>query len=245
MSSLQFRPRWIPSLATALGLVLFVQLGTWQWGKGERLAQELARREQQGQLRERKLDGSIVDAVTADAVRFVVRGQYDPAQQFFIDNRQHNGRPGVHVITPLKIENTQTWVLVNRGWTGWAEAGRQQLPEAPVPTGVVQVTGLAAVPSTKKFFLMPDRPEASPRLLERLEPQRFAAQVKQPVQPVVLLQDAANAQDGLVRDWPPPENRVPKHQSYAWQWFGMALALLCFYGYASFRRAPVQAKSSL
>lgn len=243
MSSLQFRPRLVPTLATLCGLALFVQLGTWQWGKGERLAQELARHAQRGQLAPRSLGADLVEASTADAVRFVVKGRFDPALQFFIDNRQDNGRAGVHVISPLKIENSQTWVLVNRGWTAWTQ-GRQHLPEAATPTGLVQVTGLAVVPSTKKFFLMPDRAEANPRLLERLSPQQFAEQVHQPVQPVVLLQDPGDPSGSLVRHWPPPEDRVPKHKSYAWQWFGMALALVCFYGYASFRRRPVGAEST-
>jgi surfeit locus 1 family protein len=56
------------------------------------------------------------------------------------------------------------------------------------------------------------------------------------VQPVVLLQTSSAAQDGLIRNWQPPEDRVPMHQSYALQWFGMAAALLVFYGYASVSR---------
>jgi surfeit locus 1 family protein len=83
---------------------------------------------------------------------------------------------------------------------------------------------------------MPQHAEAWPQLWMQLDLQRFAKQVAYPVQPVVLLQDSGDATDGLVRNWQPPEDRVAKHQSYALQWFGMAVALLAFYGYASVKR---------
>lgn len=42
-----------------------------------------------------------------------VRGVYEPEAQFFVDNRQEDGKPGVHVVTPLKIEGSETRILVN------------------------------------------------------------------------------------------------------------------------------------
>jgi surfeit locus 1 family protein len=164
-----------------------------------------------------------------------VRGQYQPQEQFFVDNRQENGQPGVHVVTPLKIEGTDTRILINRGWVGWTQ-GRQVLPAVSTPAGVVQVTGVAAVPLLKKFFLMPEHAQALPQLWSRLDLPRFAQQVAQPVQPVVLLQNSDDAFDGLIRHWQPPEDRVALHQSYAFQWFGMAVALLVFYAVASLHK---------
>ena len=86
-----------------------------------------------------------------------VVGNYEPDKQIFLDNRQEHGLPGVHVITPLKIEGSDTRILVNRGWAGWTQ-GRSVLPRVSTPTGRVQITGLASVPSAKKFFLMPEHP---------------------------------------------------------------------------------------
>jgi surfeit locus 1 family protein len=63
--------------------------------------------------------------------------------------------------------------------------------------------------------------------------ERFAKEASFAVQPVVVLQSGEG--DGLVRKWPPPEDRVARHQSYAYQWFGMAVALLIFYAVASVR----------
>jgi len=111
------------------------------------------------------------------------------------------------------------------------------LPEVPVPDGIVAVTGIAEVPSTKPFFLMPDVDSAD-RLWARVDLKRFAQLIQHPVQPVVLLQNQNAAQDGLVRQWPPPPDKTVMHRGYEYQWFGMAAAVGLFYGYTLMRRRP-------
>jgi len=235
MTHLRFRFRLLPSLATVAGLLLFVYLGIWQSGKGDRLSVALAQREarlHQGPL---PVGALLVDVQELQDAPITVFGIYEADKQIFLDNRQENGLPGVHVITPLKIEGSDTRILVNRGWVGWTQ-GRAVLPRVSTPTGRVQVTGVASVPSAKKFFLMPDRPETAPQLWSRLDMARFSSQLGHALQPVVLLQTGDDAKDGLVRHWAPPEDRVAMHRSYAFQWFGMAAALAVFYLMASIRK---------
>jgi surfeit locus 1 family protein len=110
------------------------------------------------------------------------------------------------------------------------------LPTVPAPQGIVVVSGLAQVPTAKQFFLMPDHGDALPRLWSRLDLGRFAAERNETIQPVVILQAQGDATDALVRNWKPPEDRSAMHQSYAYQWFGMALALIIFYAVASLQR---------
>jgi surfeit locus 1 family protein len=228
----------MPTLATAAGLALLVHLGLWQHGKAVRSELAAAQHQQRSTLPPEPIGAALLDPQRADGARFTVRGQYEPARQFFIDNRQEDGVPGVHVVTPLRIDGSDTRILVDRGWTAWPHGRRGELPQVPSPGGTVQVTGTAQVPSTKPFFLMPDRPDPQPRLWNRIDLDRVAAQLGQPIQPVVLLQDAGALPDGLVRHWPAPEDRALKHRSYALQWFAMALALLVFWAVASLRRPP-------
>ncbi len=232
---MRFDFKWLPATATLLGLMLFVYLGLWQSGKGDRLEAELAQHAARHQLGPVRVGVGLVDAEQLRDAPITVTGQFDAQQQFFLDNRQENGLPGVHVITPLKIDGSDIRILVNRGWVGWAN-GRGVLPSVAVPTGQVTVTGLAFVPSTKKFFLMPDHPEASAQLWSRLDLARFATHSQHAVQPVVLLQNSGDANDTLIRRWDPPENRVGMHRGYAFQWFGMALALIIFYLVASLKK---------
>lgn len=231
----RFQIRLIPTLAMLLGLVMFIYLGSWQAGKGDRLALELAQRAQRSQLGPTVMTGQLLDAQAAQDATFTVTGTYEAQHQIFLDNRQENDQPGVHVITPLKIDGSETRLLINRGWVGWTQ-GRSVLPVVATPEGRVTITGIANVPSTKKFFLMPDRPEAQAKLWSRVDLPRFEKLIGHPLQPLVLQQTGGDAPDKLVRHWAPPEDRVGMHRGYAFQWFGMAAALLLFYLFTSFRK---------
>lgn len=216
--------RLIPTLF-ALGMgVLFVHLGNWQAGKGERLLAERTQLASRAKWSAQSIGSDPVDALQLTGVPVKVRGRFDAQQQFYIDNRQEAGKPGVHVITPLQIEGGDRRILVNRGWSGWVN-GRGNLPQLAPPEGLVEVRGRASVPVAKKFLLMSEHEETSSRLWSQLDLKRFEAAVKYPVQPVVLLQDQDDSKDGLVRNWPAPEDRVAMHESYALQWYG--LTLLC------------------
>jgi surfeit locus 1 family protein len=219
-------------------LASFTYLGAWQSGKGERLAAELAQRAQRSQLGASQVTGQLLDAQAAQDAPFTVMGTYDAQHQIFLDNRQEGDQPGVHVITPLKIEGTESYILINRGWVGWT-LGRTVLPVVATPAGRVQISGLAAVPSTKKFFLMPEHSEGSNKLWARIDMARFEAMLAHPLQPVVLQQTGGDAPDTLIRHWPPPEDRVGKHRGYAFQWYGMAAALLLFFLLACFRKGEI------
>lgn len=231
---MQFQFRLIPFIAMVLGVALFGYLGAWQSSKGERLARALAQRAERSQRGPLAMGGALVNAQDAQDVPFAVTGTYESQYQTFLDNRQENGQPGVHVITPLKIEGSETRVLINRGWVGWT-LGRSVMPVVATPSGRVQITGLAAVPTTKKFFLMPDHPEQSAQLIERVDMARFQERLGHPLQPVVLQQTGGDAPDTLVRHWPPPDDRVGMHRGYAFQWFGMAVALILFFLFSSIR----------
>ncbi|MDD2879590.1 MAG: SURF1 family protein [Rhodoferax sp.] len=232
---MHFQIRLIPTLAMLLGMALFIYLGAWQTGKGDRLEAELAQHALRGQLGPTVVTGQMLDAQAAQDAPLLVTGTFEAQHQIFLDNRQENGQPGVHVITPLHIDGSDTRILVNRGWIGWSQ-GRSVLPVVPTPLGRVQVVGLGVVPSTKKFFLMPDHPDAQTKLWTRVDMPRFASMIGHPLQPVVLEQTGGDVSDTLVRHWGPPEDRVGKHRGYAFQWFGMAAALLLFYLVASFRK---------
>lgn len=235
MPNLRFRPRLLPTLATGCLLILFIKLGLWQSGKGDRALTARAQHAERAQLGPTQVGATLLDAEHTQDAPLRVTGTYDTTGGFWVDNRQMDGHPGLHVVTPLKIDGTDTRILVNRGWVGWGHS-RAQLPQVSVPGGTVTVTGLAVVPSNKAFFLMPERAEAWPELWPRLDLARYTAQAKFPVQPVVLLQTSDDGGPALVRKWPPPEDRAAMHHSYAMQWFGMALTLVVFFGVASTRR---------
>lgn len=225
----------VPALATLCGFILFVNLGLWQAGKAQQRAAELEQHQARSRLGPYLVTGVLANPRDLQDAPVSVRGYFEPKQQFYVDNRQEDGKPGVHVVTPLRIESTDVRVLVNRGWIAWGQ-GRSQLPVVETPIGVVQIEGIASTPTIKDFFLMPQHAEQLPRLWDRLDLARYKQESGFAVQSFAILQTGANASDGLLRRWPAPEDRVAKHQSYAYQWFSMAAALLVFFGVSLIRQ---------
>ena len=234
----QFHFHWIPFIATCLLMAVFLRLGWWQWSKGAEVEQQMSVRGARTSIHPQAIGSELVDAKQTEGLSVVVRGRFDASGQFFLDNQQHQGRPGVHVITPLQIEDTQVWVLVNRGWVGWGTS-RGVLPQAPVPTGLVEVYGRAVMPSEKAPAFVSESVGDTGTLHTRIRLNDIQANLNQALQPIVIWQTSTGAQDGLVREWPEITNKAPMHKGYAAQWFLMSVLLLAFFIRSCYRKVNV------
>jgi len=221
-------------LLLAFLLPAFVSLGLWQWRKAE------TKTAIQAELDTRSSDVAIaMPSLPADVDslrhrRVALRGTYDAARQVLIDNRLHREQAGYHVITPLRLEGSEMRVLVNRGWLA-APADHQIIPQADVPAGTVELTGIAVVPSQRFFNLAAQPGSGWDAVWQNLDLARFRTALGTPLQQVVIQLDPA-APGGYVREWPRPDERAERHRSYALQWFGFALASLGIWGYFLVRR---------
>ncbi len=196
-----------------------IQLGHWQHAKADRkLAAQAALDVRRGDAPV-TLGSAPVDADAVHARPVVVRGRFDPARQFLVDNRIHREQAGYHVVTPLVIDGGDTQVLINRGWIP-ANARHDDIPQVATPTTPVTLHGTAVVPGSRFFTLGPEAGGWQP-VWQNLDLARFARLAGHPVQPVVV-QLAPDAPAGFARDWPRPDERVERHLSYAWQWYGFA-----------------------
>ncbi len=234
-SDLQFHFRWIPTLLLALPVPIFVGLGLWQLDRAEQkaeLAETLKARAEQAPL---PLAGLVDDADEIHYRPITASGSYDKAGQFYIEGRRQGGKTGFHVITPLRQTGSDALLLVDRGWIPTLRDGSPS--EAPVPAGDLTISGEAEVPSPPALVLHGSNDAALgwgnrwPYLTVDL----FAATTDSPVQPVVLLLDAHEA-NGFVRKWKRPMPNPAMHQGYAVQWFGFALIALVLYLRLSFER---------
>lgn len=221
-------------LLQLLLLPAFIALGLWQWNKAEQKTALQAALDSGRTAPAIALPDTPVDADTLHHRRVVLRGHYDAAKQVLIDNRLYRERAGYHVITPLRLAGSEMHVLVNRGWLP-AAADHSRQPDAPVPVGEVELTGIAVLPSSR-FFNLVDQPTAGWQpVWQNLDLERFRSVVAYPLQPLVVQLDA-EAPDGFVRDWPRPDERADRHRSYALQWFGFAIASLAIWGYFLVRK---------
>lgn len=235
--------RLIPILACLGLLALFIHLGLWQAGKAERGQAQKALYEARSNNPPLVIGTDLVDPEILTYASVAVRGEYEAAAQFYVDNQIEDGRPGVHVITPLKIAGGDTRILVNRGWASWTD--RRFPPRVNVPNGEVEITGIAVLPVKQKYLLMPERQEAWPELWPMLDLERYFKENAYPVQPVVVYTTLPDQGEGLIRKIPQPEDKIMMHKGYAMQWFGMATALLVFCFVVGFKKWRKNTKRSV
>ncbi|MFT4174719.1 MAG: SURF1 family protein [Rhodocyclaceae bacterium] len=165
--------------------------------------------------------------------RVQLQGRWLDAHSVFLDNRVRDHQAGFEVLTPLQLANGGGVVIVDRGWVA-GTGDRARLPAVPAAPGGRTVTGLAQEPA-HGFSLGESAHE--PRVWQRVDLDRFARQLGQPVAPVLVRQEGG-ADDGLVRDWPRPDFGIDTHRGYALQWFSfaaLAALLTAWFGWKAWR----------
>jgi len=213
--------RYVPYIAAAVFVMLFVSLGRWQLG---RAAQKEALLAQFGD-----------DAPYAHPVNFVtleefdrieVFGRYESERQILIDNIPLEGRLGYYVVTPFRPSTNDPLLLVNRGWIP-KSGPTGELPESDLDAEFHTVQGL--VGHLPRVGIRPGEAFAErgpwPRVALYPTLDEVASELGEPVLPVVLLL-SPEADGGFLRQWEPDIRGPLTNYSYAVQWFAMAAAVV-------------------
>ena len=217
-------------IATVIGVAATARLGVWQL---DRAAQKEAL---QRSLDTRALLPDLDSAMLADTVealagqqdrRTVVRGQWVSAATVFLDNRQMAGRTGFFVVTPLRLADSPTAVLVQRGWVPRDTLDRTKLPRLPAESGVVTVRGHIAPPPGRLYDFAG---AASGVIRQNLDLVAYAHEFSLSLRPLSIVQEADGAlPDGLLRQWTRPDVGIQKHYGYAFQWFALCALMTGLY----------------
>jgi len=226
-----------PTLATLLLLPLLISLGFWQLHRAQekRLLQAEFDRRQDEPPAPFELYHEPAEQLRFRRVQ--VRGTYEPKYQILLDNRVEQGQVGYYVITPLRIEGSESRVLVNRGWVSLGSS-RQVLPRLETPDAPVDVTGIATIPDARGFHLGDARAPGSGwhPVWEYLDLAEYARSVPFRVQPVVVLLDPESPAGGFRRQWARLDAGIATHEGYAVQWFALASALVAIYIFVNIRK---------
>jgi surfeit locus 1 family protein len=229
-----FRPNIWMTLLTLLMLGVCMKLGFWQYYKAD------ARRILQAQLNTHQNEPAVALPAKVDEIeswrykKVKFSGQYDMRYQLLLDNQVQNSVAGFHVLTPMQVDGSNTYVLVNRGWVPRAAASVGDMPKPPEiesPQGKQQIEGDIGLPASK-FYTMETPPVAGGKwqpVWQNLDMARYAKSVPFAVQPFVVRLSPTSKAGGFVRNWPPPGERVTMHLGYAYQWFGFAFTLLVIF----------------
>jgi len=234
-----FRFRLLPFIAMLVVAAIGISLGQWQLRRAaekEAIEQRINEREKEPPLR---LEGSAASAADADALEFrqvTVRGEFLPDWTIYLDNRPYQGKPGFHVITPLKIAGSGRHILIVRGWIARDVADRSRIPAIATPAGVVEVRGSVRRHAGRLLQLGQPAPLKPGAIVQNLDAAQLAQASGLDIEPFIVEQ-TSEAGDGLVRDWPRPSLGIDRHLGYAFQWFALAATAFLFFVVTGFKRA--------
>jgi surfeit locus 1 family protein len=214
----------------AAGCAAFVLLGNWQ----SRRAEE--KRALGAAFDQALRSPPIALAPRADVARLIhkhvaAHGRFVADHTVFLDNKLRQGRPGYEVVTPLRLDASDSHVLVDRGWIAAAPT-RAVLPEVRTPAGDVEVAGVALdrLPHALETGVAPKG-----TVRQNLDIGAFAAETRLRLEPLVIEQHS-ELPDGLSREWPRPDFGIEKHESYALQWYSFAVLAIILVIVLSMRR---------
>ncbi len=237
--NVEFKPTLLGTLITIVCIPTFIKLGYWQYDKAVLKQKIQANFEQTNANQSPNLKDYLLNSEQLEFKKIEVDGEYDNQYQILIDNKVENSLAGYHVITPLKIENSDVYVLVNRGWIQGNKA-RADIPTFNTPKGVLNIKGMAWLP-TKKIFTLEEKTQAAANaewqlVWQNLDMQKYVKTAPIKILPIIVKLDRDSAAGGFVRNWEMSADRIVTHMGYAYQWFGFAFAALAIYLYLSIKK---------
>jgi surfeit locus 1 family protein len=216
--------RRIAIVGLMLVAAVFLRLGFWQ------LERRVERREANAAAVAAREKPPLELAAGADWTAEELRdrwveaaGVYDREHEIVLRGQSFQGSPGVLLATPLRLEGSDSAVLVLRGFVPSPDAVRADV-DSLVEPGRVRVRGIATpMPSGDGQPLQ----HAGRATWARLDLAALRARLPYPLLPVVIRQAPDPALPRLPRRLAPPEPSEGPHLNYAIQWFlfaGMAVA---------------------
>lgn len=242
--NVEFKPTLLGTLITIVCIPIFIKLGFWQYDKAALKQKIQANFEQTNANQSPNLKDYLLNSEQLEFKKVEVDGEYDKQYQILIDNKVENSLAGYHVITPLKIKDSDTYVLVNRGWIQGGKA-RDDIPVFDTPVGALKIKGMAWLPTSKIFTLEDkaavDSAQASTNaewqlVWQNLDMQKYVKTTPIKILPIIVKLDNDSAAGGFVRNWKMSADRIVTHMGYAYQWFGFAFAALAIYLYLGIKK---------
>ena len=250
-SILLSRSWWKTTLIVVTAVVVMVRLGIWQLDRLEQRRSFNARvLEQQAQAL-LELSGPALQDTHLEDMEYrqvVVTGEYDHAHEVVLRNQVWENELGVHVLTPLKIEDSDQTVLVNRGWIPFEDFQNHDLGKYAEP-GRVLVKGIIRAPQTRpqiggRADPIPQRGDPPLLAWNVANVAAIAAQTPYPLL-LVYIQQAPDQNWTRMpyRSLPELELTEGPHMGYALQWFIFATILGVGYPVYIRREEKTSAKS--
>ncbi len=241
MGRFHFRHRWNLTVTLLILVPLGLTLGFWQMQRAADKQAQIDMRQQHSAPQAELLQSD--DSQMAEMLyrQVEVRGRFDLQRQILLENQKYNGRPGYHVFTPLRIQGSDVYVMVNRGWIKQGD-DRRFIPDLPGDESLVNIQGrVESVPSVGMKLGEPgESGMVWPKRLIYVDLPWLSKETGYNLMPYIVYQTSGQ-EYGLIRDWRQqfqsgPRMTPEKHMGYAVQWFSLVILSLIMYVVLSLRK---------
>lgn len=222
-----FRPTLWPTLITIPALIVLVLLGTWQ-------VQRLHwKTDLIDKLNNRSTATAVAPPSDGDDLepfqfqRVAVDGVFQHDQERFLIGRALNGKPGIHILTPLKPDDGSDAILVDRGWVPF-ERREAATRRGGQIEGPVTVEGIVRLQNPPGYFTPENEPANNTWYFVDTDGMSKAAGM--PLRSgYYIVSDVADLPGGLPKGGQWRLDLRNDHFAYALTWYGLAFALLVIY----------------
>jgi len=223
-----FKATLIPSIVTLALLYLMISLGLWQLERADYKANLQSMIESKQDAPPIALNSIAKNEDDWLYQPVFARGEFDTQHQLLLDNQVRKMVAGYSVFTPLKL-SSDLGILVNRGWLPIG-ASRSELPDVSIGLIKQKINGLASKPPSKGLVLSSNVNQFLkwPAVMQFIDLQEIQKQLDYKLMPMIIVMNQA-AQTPLNISPIKINMRSEKHTGYAFQWFGLSLALFIIY----------------
>ena len=221
MKRKKFNPGVRITIFFVIFAVVFFSLGIWQIERGQTKTQIMS--EFENKLTKEPI---YLNAESKKWDRVLVSGRWENKKQLLIDNVIHQGIAGYKVLTPLRIDETNKLILVDRGWVKQNKF-RDQLPDIQIPDDFESVSGTLEQPELGLVLSDELISNNWPKISQTKNVEVISKAYTEEIFPMILLADPL-LKNSLEYIKITPTNMTPiKHYGYSSQWFLMFI-VLCF-----------------
>ena len=222
-----FRPfLWLTVVALP-ALVTLLWLGTWQLQRLEWKNDLISNFEARSSAAPITLPlaASVTDEMEFRRLQLV--GEFDHENEVFLTGRTYEGNAGFHIVTPFLLTDGRT-ILINRGWVSESYRDPAKRPFSLV-AGQQTISAILRFPGQKGYFVPENDPKAG--FWFTIIPAEITAHLGLATAETTIYADALRTSDVVTLPIAAKTelNLRNSHLSYAFTWYGIAMALIGVY----------------
>lgn len=226
------RPHLWATLITIPSLLILIGLGSWQLIRMEWKRALISQTTDRPKLPVIAVQDLNLDISELEYRRVSARGRFLHDKEIYRPAKIHQGRIGVHIITPLALVNGGT-LLIDRGWVPLEKQAKESRPES-LFSGQIEVTGLLRQTADPGLFTPDNEPLAG--LWYWMDLRAIGMEIGvDDLRPYFLEAVAGPVEGALPIGGQTRLDFHDNHLQYAITWYSLALILLVIY-VTSFRR---------